>query len=223
VGRQERHCHLASRADTVRVDRAVRFLVILVIVIVTDRQVDSTYNIFQTVVFVLETIPLGFTPFQPPHNSRASSTTTTTATKQKRQTSMFTILASAALAASLARASALPHVQPTLEQRQTTNSTNSTIQWQPCAKAPAPSECALFVYVFTLGQPKQQQYWQLTRGCSVPLDYAKPAAGTTQIAMIRYPAQKTPRKGSMFMNPGPHVRNLSCLPLSLSTFQVGPA
>ena len=37
---------------------------------------------------------------------------------------------------------------------------------------------------------------------SVPLDYANPAAGTTQIAMIRYAAKTLPRKGSIFANPG---------------------
>jgi hypothetical protein len=42
---------------------------------------------------------------------------------------------------------------------------------------------------------------------SVPLDYAKPAAGTAQIAMIRYPARTLPRRGSMFMNPGSHLRD----------------
>ena len=45
---------------------------------------------------------------------------------------------------------------------------------------------------------------------SVPLDYANPATGTTQIAMIRFPAQILPRRGSIFMNPGLHLRDLFC-------------
>jgi len=45
---------------------------------------------------------------------------------------------------------------------------------------------------------------------SVPLDYANPAAGTTQIAMIRFPAQTLPRRGSIFVNPGSHLRDLFC-------------
>jgi len=58
---------------------------------------------------------------------------------------------------------------------------------------------------------------------SVPLDYAKPAAGTIQIAMIRYPAQRLPRQGSMFMNPGSHLRDLSCAScLLILLFPGGP-
>ena len=58
---------------------------------------------------------------------------------------------------------------------------------------------------------------------SVPLDYANPAVGTTQIAMIRYPAQTLPRRGSIFVNPGEHLRDLSDLSrlnarFSFSTF-----
>jgi hypothetical protein len=43
---------------------------------------------------------------------------------------------------------------------------------------------------------------------SVPLDYAKPAAGTTQIAMIRFTARTLPRRGSIFVNPGSHLHDL---------------
>ena len=113
-------------------------------------------------------------------------------------TSMFTILSSVVFAVTLA------HAQPNLRQRQ---SVNSTIQWNPCAEAPAPAECALFTYVSTLSlleSPRQP----LPYTNSVPLDYANPAAGTTQIAMIRFPAQTLPRRGSIFMNPGSHPRDL---------------
>ena len=43
---------------------------------------------------------------------------------------------------------------------------------------------------------------------SVPLDYANPAAGTTQIVIIRYPAEILPRRGSIFVNPGSHLHAL---------------
>ncbi len=118
------------------------------------------------------------------------------------RTTMFTILASATFAVALAHASTF-HTQPNLQPRQ---SANRTIQWQPCAKAPAPSECALFTYVFH-NPPSQIN---MPNPNSVPLDYANPAAGTTEIAMIRFPAQTLPRRGSIFMNPGSHLPDLSC-------------
>jgi hypothetical protein len=75
----------------------------------------------------------------------AVTTMTTTTTIAAIRISMFTTLASAVFAVALVHASTLPLAQPNLRQRQ---SANSTIQWQPCANAPAPSECALFTYVF---------------------------------------------------------------------------
>ena len=122
------------------------------------------------------------------------------------RTSVFTILASAAFVASLALASTIPGTQPNLGPRQ---SANHTIQWQPCAKAPAPSECALFTYVFH-NLPSQINVPIPPYTNSVPLDYANPAAGTTQIAMIRFPARTLPRRGSIFMNPGSRLRDLPC-------------
>ena len=45
---------------------------------------------------------------------------------------------------------------------------------------------------------------------SVPLDYANPAAGTTQIVIALYQATILPRRGSIFANPGSHLHALSC-------------
>jgi len=78
--------------------------------------------------------PFTRTPL-PDTTASASSTITATAMR----TSTFTILSSVVFVVTLA------HAQPNLRQRQ---SANSTIQWNPCAEAPAPAECALFTYVF---------------------------------------------------------------------------
>lgn len=75
----------------------------------------------------------------------AATTTITTMMTTSIRTSVLTTLASAAFAVTLAHASTIPSTQPNLRPRQ---SANNTIQWQPCAKAPATSECALFTYVF---------------------------------------------------------------------------
>ena len=105
---------------------------------------------------------------------------------------MFKILAGTTFVVALVHASTFPQTQPNLRQRQ---SANGTIQWQPCTYGIA--ECALFTYVFH--NPPSQI---IIPANSVPLDYANPAAGTTQIAMIRYAAKTLPRKGSIFANPG---------------------
>ena len=160
-----------------------------------------------------ENVLVPFSPTQPPVSATitavAIKTATTTTTTAAIRVSMFTILTSIAATVVLAHASTLPQ---NLRQRQ---SANSTIQWQPCTNAPAPAECAQFTYVFH--NPPSQINMPLTPYTnSVPLDYANPAAGTTQIAMIRFQAEILPRRGSIFMNPGSHLCDLPCASTSHS-------
>ena len=60
---------------------------------------------------------------------------------------------------------------------------STTITWGSCDPtiAPADYECGEF---------------------DAPLDYGNTTVGKTTIAVIKYPAQATPRLGTLFVNPG---------------------
>lgn len=77
------------------------------------------------------------------------------------------------------------------------------VTWASCdvPEALNGTECGSIMYVLSL-LPIRQTNLVSPRYCSVPLDYFNASAGTAKIALTRYKATKSPKKGMVMWNPG---------------------